>query len=160
MTVKSNAELCNINDLIFPLILKGQSPYHIKQTLGNRLPVSEATIRRLIDKGELPAFHFQLAFKMPYHTSQCVVEVFDRLENTLGTELFSSLFGVILTDNGHEFGNLTAMETSVNGGQRTKVFYCEPNRSDEKGSCENNHRMFFLHLLYLENTISQVKRNT
>lgn len=205
-------ELCNINDLISPLIRKGQSPYHIKQTLGSRLPVSEATIRRLIDKGELdarnidlrnkvkrkerkkhrtmhnedvsmskvghlysdylafitdndvsvvqmdcvegtreeecvlltlhfPAFHFQLAFKMPCHTSQCVVEIFDRLENILGTELFSSLFGVILTDNGHEFGNLTAMETSVNGGQRTKVFYCEPNRSDEKGSCENNHRL-------------------
>jgi len=205
-------ELCYINNLISPLILKGQSPYHIKQTLGSRLPVSEATLRRLIDKGELdarnidlrnkvkrkerkkhrtmhnedismskvghlysdylayiaendvsvvqmdcvegtreeecvlltlhfPAFHFQLAFTMPYHTSQCVVEIFDRLENTLGTQLFSSLFGVILTDNGHEFSNLTAMEKSVNGGQRTKVFYCEPNRSDEKGSCENNHRL-------------------
>ena len=202
-------ELCHINDLISPLIRKGQSPYHIKQTLGDSIPVSEATIRRLIDKGELdarnidlrnkvkrkerkkhrtmhneeismskighlysdylnyisdnevsvvqmdcvegireeecvlltlhfPAFHFQLAFKMRSHTSQCVVEVFDRLENTLGTELFSSLFGVILTDNGHEFSNLTAMETSINGGQRTKVFYCEPNRSDEKGSCENS----------------------
>ena len=32
------------------------------------------------------------------------------------------------------------MERSINGGQRTKVFFCEPNRSDEKGACENNHK--------------------
>ena len=24
--------------------------------------------------------------------------------------------------------------------KRTKIFFCEPNRSDEKGSCERNHR--------------------
>lgn len=33
------------------------------------------------------------------------------------------------------------MERSIYGGKRTKIFFCEPNRSDEKGSCENNHRM-------------------
>ncbi len=25
--------------------------------------------------------------------------------------------------------------------KRTTVFYCEPNRSDEKGACERNHRL-------------------
>ncbi len=65
----------------------------------------------------------------------------DRIENTIGTALFTSLFGVILTDNGHEFKDIDGMERSVNGGRRTKIFFCEPNRSDEKGSCENNHRL-------------------
>lgn len=50
-------------------------------------------------------------------------------------------FPVILTDNGHEFGDIKGMERSVYGGQRTKIFFCEPNRSDQKGSCENNHRL-------------------
>ena len=27
-----------------------------------------------------------------------------------------------------------------NGKLRTKIFFCEPNRSDEKGHCERNHR--------------------
>ncbi len=205
-------ELCGINDLISPLIQKGQSPYHIKQALGDKLPISESTVRRLIDKGELdvknidlrdkvkrkprkknrtmhnedvsrnkkghlysdylsficenevltvqmdcvegiredrsvlltlhfPAFHFQLAFIMRSHTSQCVVETFDMIENAIGTELFTSLFGVILTDNGHEFSDISAMEQSVTGGKRTNIFFCEPNRSDEKGSCENNHKL-------------------
>lgn len=47
---------------------------------------------------------------------------------------------MILTDNGHEFTDITGIERSVFGGQRTKVFFCEPNRSDEKGCCENNHK--------------------
>ncbi len=32
------------------------------------------------------------------------------------------------------------MERSLYGGKRTQIFFCEPNRSDEKGSCENNHK--------------------
>ena len=33
------------------------------------------------------------------------------------------------------------MERSIYGGNRCKIFFCDPNRSDSKGSCENNHRM-------------------
>ena len=32
------------------------------------------------------------------------------------------------------------MEHGSDGHERTKVFYCEPNRSDQKGHCENNHK--------------------
>lgn len=34
------------------------------------------------------------------------------------------------------------MERSYITGTRTKVFFCEPNRSDQKGACENNHKLF------------------
>ncbi len=80
-------------------------------------------------------FHFQPAFLMRRHTSKCVAEVLDRIENTIGTALFTSLSGVILTGNGHEFMDFSTMERSVNGGRRTTAFYCESDRSDEKGSC-------------------------
>lgn len=88
-----------------------------------------------------PLLHFQLAFIMPEHTSECVVQTLDMLETVLGTELFRSVFQVILTDNGHEFMDVERMEKSaLEGGNRTKVFFCEPNRSDQKGACENNHK--------------------
>ena len=89
----------------------------------------------------IPIYHFQLAFIMDYHTSDCVVEVLDLLEYSLGKELYSEVFGLILTDNGHEFTDINRMERSVFGGQRTKIFFCEPNRSDEKAECETNHKM-------------------
>ena len=89
----------------------------------------------------IPIFHFQIAFIMEEHTSACVVETLDLLEYSLGAELYSSVFGVILTDNGHEFLDIEGMERSVFGGQRTKIFFCEPNRSDQKGACETNHKM-------------------
>ena len=49
---------------------------------------------------------------------------------------------LIVTDNGHEFMDIPSMERSCFSGQRTKIFFCEPNRSDQKGSCENNRNAF------------------
>lgn len=88
-----------------------------------------------------PLPHMQLAFLLEEHTSCCVTAALDALEKTLGKELFSVCFPVILTDNGHEFLDIKGMERSIYGGQRTKIFFCDPNRSDQKGSCENNHRL-------------------
>lgn len=88
-----------------------------------------------------PMSRMQLAFLLDEHTSHCVTETLDAIEKNLGKELFMLCFPVILTDNGHEFWDIKGMERSVYGGQRTKIFFCEPNRSDQKGSCENNHRL-------------------
>ena len=206
-------ELIIINDMVSPLVKKGLSVYAIKSQLGNTLPVSESTLRRLIDSSELharnldlrttvkvkartehrkrmkseivsklklghlysdyldfikdndcmvcqmdcvegiktdtkvlltlhfPIIHFQLAFIMDAHTSACVIETLDLLEYTLGKDLYHRLFGVILTDNGHEFLDIEGMERSVWNGQRTKIFFCEPNRSDQKAECETNHKI-------------------
>ena len=84
--------------------------------------------------------HIQLAIMLNEHTAAEVVGALDRIESALGAELFSECFPVILTDNGHEFTDIAGMERSVFGGERTRIFFCEPNRSDEKGSCENNHK--------------------
>lgn len=85
--------------------------------------------------------HLQLAFVLEEHTSYYVTTALDTLERTLGKDLFAACFPVILTDNGHEFLDIEGMERSLYGGQRTKIFFCEPNRSDQKGPCENNHRL-------------------
>lgn len=86
------------------------------------------------------AFHFQIAFIMKECSTVCVVKTLNRLETLLGQELYHTLFEVILTDNEEEFKDISGIETSIFGGQRTKLFYCDVFRSDEKGSCENNHR--------------------
>lgn len=203
-------QLQQINDVVTPLVRRGQSIYHIVQNNRDVLPASESTIRRLISDSELdvrdidlpeavkrkprrkkkghPAppvskagrlyadylgyvgrhdvhtvqmdcvegskddkkailtlhfepLHMQLAYMMDSHDSANVVKTLDTIEALIGLGLFRKCFPLILTDNGHEFSDIRAMERSISGGERTKIFFCEPNRSDQKGGCENNHKL-------------------
>ena len=83
--------------------------------------------------------HMQLALIMDSQNSTNVVATLDKLEVTLGKELFNTVFPLILTDNGSEFADIEGMERSVYGGKRTEIYFCEPRRSDQKGACEKNH---------------------
>lgn len=91
--------------------------------------------------------NLQLAYILPTKEAAGVVAVFDDLEEKLGTEAFKQIFQVILTDNGTEFSNPKGIETNSNTGEiRSKVFFCHPYSSFEKGACEKNHefiRYFF-----------------
>lgn len=80
-----------------------------------------------------------LAFLLPGRRQEYVLEVFNRLEKTLGTILFLKTFPVILTDNGSEFLNPDLLETGLDSFVRTSVYYCDPNASYQKGSLEKNH---------------------
>ena len=80
-----------------------------------------------------------LIFILPEKTQECVIEVFDTLSEKLGVETFKELFPVILTDNGTEFQFPKRMECDSNGEIRTKVYYCNPNCSWQKGMLEKNH---------------------
>lgn len=82
---------------------------------------------------------FMLIFIREHNDSQSVIDIFNMLEDKLGLNVFRKLFIVILTDNGSEFTNPTKIEINNKGKDRTKIFYCEPGRSDQKGSCEVNH---------------------
>ncbi len=75
------------------------------------------------------------------NNSQSVLDYFDWLEEIAGLKLFRAMFPVILTDNGSEFSNPAAIETSktVPQERRTYVFYCDPCASWQKGRIENNH---------------------
>ena len=50
------------------------------------------------------------------------------------------MFPLCLTDNGSEFTDPAAIETSpLTGGRRTRLSYCDPHASWQKGRVENNH---------------------
>lgn len=82
-----------------------------------------------------------LAFLMNRCTKGAVRLVFDHLEKRLTTYGFLSLFGYLLTDRGSEFGDPEALETGMEGIQRTSIYYCDPMRSGQKGGVENAHTM-------------------
>lgn len=77
-----------------------------------------------------------------YHNEKTAVsmkEGVDILESILGTELFRKYVHVLLTDRGTQFSAAEAMETSSDGTRRTRVFYCDPMQSGQKGTLENKH---------------------
>lgn len=74
-----------------------------------------------------------LVFLMNRCTEGAVRLVFERLEKRLRTREFLSLFEHLLTDRGSEFGNPNALETGIDGIQRTSIYYCDPMRSGQKG---------------------------
>ena len=82
-----------------------------------------------------------LAFLMNRCTEGAVRLVFDRLEKRLGTYEFISVFEYLLTDRGSEFGDPDALETGIDGMQRTSIYYCDPMRSGQKGGLEQAHTM-------------------
>jgi len=82
-----------------------------------------------------------LAFLMNRCTKGAVRAVFDRLEKKLGTYDFLCLFHTLLTDRGSEFGDPDALESGINGIERTNIYYCDPMRSGQKGGVENVHTM-------------------
>jgi IS30 family transposase len=77
-----------------------------------------------------------------YHeakTALTMKEGVDLLESILGTALFRKYVHVLLTDRGSEFTAADAMETASDGTRRTRVFYCDPMQSGQKGTLENKH---------------------
>ena len=64
-----------------------------------------------------------------------------KIKNTLhqADKDFFQLFPVILTDNGGEFARVDDIERDVRG--ESKLFFCDPNRSDQKGRIEKNHTL-------------------
>jgi IS30 family transposase len=87
-----------------------------------------------------------LAFLMDACTQSEVVDVFDEIERKMTPEVFAKTFPVFLTDRGSEFLCAELLERSIDGGMRTKVFFCDPNAPFQKGRLEHSHsliRRFF-----------------
>ena len=58
----------------------------------------------------------------------------------LGADGMARVFGAVLTDNGSEFADEGAIAALL--GERegeTRLFYCDPRQSQQKGACERNH---------------------
>ena len=78
---------------------------------------------------------------LPKQTAQSVVSAFDDIEKSLSSpDQFKKVFQVILTDNGPEFSDILGlMRSSYTGEKRFDLFFCDPMRSDQKGTLEKNH---------------------
>lgn len=87
---------------------------------------------KFIDAGIL------FALLHPTKTAQSMKEGVDYLEKLLGDQ-FSKYVNVLLTDRGSEFSDANGIETSPDGTRRTRLFYCDPMQSGQKGSLENKH---------------------
>lgn len=72
-------------------------------------------------------------------TAESMKQGVDLLESVLGTEVFQKYVHILLTDRGTEFSAADALETGPDGTRRTRVFYCDPMQSGQKGSLENKH---------------------
>lgn len=86
-----------------------------------------------------PSSELMLAFLRDNNTAQSACGCINHLYDLLGSKDYCSLFPVLLTDNGSEFSDPTAMEFSEDGIQRSHIFYCNPMASYEKPHVERNH---------------------
>lgn len=212
---QSPVDIAMLDQLISPLLKKGQSLSHIYANHGNEIACCRKTLYNYIDKGVLTAGNLDLRrrvrykvrrkptqvsiafrefrrnrsyddfklfqrsnpninvvemdtvigkktdsqvfltmlfrncslmliFLLPEKTQDAVADVFDRLTNLLGIEIFRELFPVILTDNGTEFQDPLRLECDENGEVRTQIYYCNPNSAWQKGMIERNHEFIRL----------------
>ena len=97
------------------------------------------TVYNYTQSAETPALDDDMVAQ--FQGMENVVAALNGLERKYGA-LFSKIFRSITVDNGSEFSDCEGMETSIFGGQRTKMYYCHPYSSYERGSNENLNKMF------------------
>lgn len=86
----------------------------------------------------MPDLHFSLLNLINKPNSDKIVEFFNNLEISLGTEDFIKVFPYILTDRDPCFSDIEGIEFSpITGERRTHIFYCDPYVSRQKGNIEN-----------------------
>ena len=79
---------------------------------------------------------------VPDRRAETTVQAINALERKLGAEKFGIIYKSITVDNGSEFALADQLEQScITGDKRTKVYYCHPYSSWERGSNENVNGM-------------------
>ena len=84
----------------------------------------------------------ELIFSMQNQKSESVINCLNSLETYYGNS-FKNIFKSITVDNGLEFSDSDALERSILGEgkiKRTKLYYCHPYCSSERGSNERLNR--------------------
>ena len=85
----------------------------------------------------------EIIIAIPNRKAETVVKALDALERKLGARRFRAIFKSITFDNGTEFAAAEELErTCVNKRlPRTKVYFCHPYSSWERGTNENTNGM-------------------
>ena len=84
------------------------------------------------------SLHFQIYILLTRKDAAHVVEALDWVED-LCEGRFKGFFFLILADRGCEFDDIERIEHGADGKKRCDVYYTDPQRPDQKGSCEKNH---------------------
>jgi IS30 family transposase len=88
--------------------------------------------------------NFLFIFKIFRNDQESVIGILDYLEALCEDSgyTFSSIFGVLLTDNGSEFGDAKGIETSsLSSAKRCDLYYCDPYSSWQKPHVELAHTL-------------------
>ena len=89
----------------------------------------------------------EIIIMLKHHTAEQVVKALDRLERKMGSRKFRKTFKTITVDNGSEFQDWEGMERSRrNKRRRTRIYYCHPYSSYERGSNENQNKLVRRHI--------------
>ena len=105
----------------------------------------DTVIGKFEDKKCIMTLYFRnsklmLMFLIDKYKPNSVSNIFKKLRKQLGSEVFSKLFEIVLTDNGWEFSKPEDIEVDLlTGEKQINVFYCEPYSSWQKGGIERNH---------------------
>ena len=85
----------------------------------------------------IPELHFVIIKLFEKPNSEKITNMFNDFEERLGIHNFNLIFPSILTDRDPCFSNYLGIEFShLTGEQRTKVFYCDSYRSNQKGNSD------------------------
>ncbi len=90
------------------------------------------------------SYNFMIGILLNDKTSSEVTKKLQHLKQTLNrlSFSFSDLFPLILTDNGGEFSNVSAIEYDEFSDSNSSLFFCDPNSPSQKGKIEKNHTLF------------------
>jgi len=83
--------------------------------------------------------NFLIAYKIKTQTNEEVKKIIMNIKHRIGFEDFYRYFNVILTDNGSEFSDISFIENNGETIKESKVFFCDPYRSDQKAELEVTH---------------------
>ena len=111
----------------------------LEEAQGDTVEGSRGDSARLLTLLHRPS-RFQLALPLPDGTCASVLAALSSLRGVLGEDGARRAFGAVLTDNGSEFADEGAIAALL--GERdgeTRLFYCDPRQSQQKGACEKNH---------------------
>lgn len=99
---------------------------------------SRTALLALTERKTLEEYYIRIADR----TLKSVIRAFDDLEKHMGIKAFQEKFKTMTADNGVEFGDGTLIERSITspGQMRTRLYFCHPYSSYERGQNENQNR--------------------
>lgn len=111
--------------------------FHVQMDFLGNIKTDKKSILTLT----IPGLHYVMLFLVESPNSKKIVDIFNQLELTLTTKMFTKVFPFILTDRDPSFSQFDHVETSLNTGERrTHLFYCDSFNSSQKANVEQMNK--------------------